>query len=66
MPRTYKKWRGCRSVSYKANKNRGFAKLADRYSHHSVKNINMFKDEIDFVKFDCKVKRTHGWPGVTN
>lgn len=58
MPRTHRTLYGSRSVSYKANKNRGFAKINDKNSHHSNRIDNIYSNEINFTKFNCKLKRT--------
>ena len=64
MPRTHRSLFGSRSVSYKVNKSRNFAKINDRDSHHSNRVTNIYSDEISFTKFNCKLKRTA--KGVNN
>jgi len=56
-----------RSKSYHEDKNRDFAKIEDRSSHHSVRNQNRnITDELDHVQFDCLQKRTQRYRSRKN
>ena len=47
-----------RSRSYFADKSRSFASNEDRTSHHRQRKQNRDSDEVTFIPFDCKSKRT--------
>jgi hypothetical protein len=46
-----------RSVSYKSDHSRGFAREKDRHSHHSHRNSNIGCDETSYVPFNKDFKR---------
>jgi hypothetical protein len=46
-----------RSISFKSEHNRGWAREKDRHSHHSQRNMNHSCDELTFVPFGREFKR---------
>jgi hypothetical protein len=50
-----------RSVSYKSEHNRGWAREKDRHSHHSQRNLNRICDDSTFVPFGREYKRENAF-----
>ena len=46
-----------RSVLYKSDRNRGWAREKDKHSHHSHRNTNLGCDECSYVPFNKDFKR---------
>jgi hypothetical protein len=58
MART-KKSQWSRSCHYKRDKERGLQRIEDAAQHNKHKNMNIYADEVNYVKFNCKMKSSN-------